>query len=255
MHFGICGGLDMVPLARKTGYEYIEMSVGGLLQPREPDSVFEATMADVRAAPLPCPVLNCFLPGDLRVTGPEADEAAALDYMKVAFARAEIARVDTIVFGSGGARRVPEGFDHEQAWAQLVALCKKAGPLAQSRGVVIAMEPLNQAECNILVTAAETARFVREVNHPAVQLLVDAYHWAREAEAAAVIAENGDILRHVHIATGANRRIPAAEEWDFAPFFEGLRKAKYDGRISIEAGIAEPEKELPAALELLRSLC
>ena len=45
-----------------------------------------------------------------------------------------------IVFGSGGARRIPDGFDRTRAWAQLVDFGRRIGPLAEERGVTIAMQ-------------------------------------------------------------------------------------------------------------------
>jgi len=39
-----------------------------------------------------------------------------------------------------------------------------------------------------------------------------------------------------------------------APVFRALREGGHDGRVSIEANIAEPEKELPGAVEVMREL-
>ena len=73
MRFGLCCGLDVAPAAAAAGFDYIEMAVGGLLMPQADDATFEAALAALRAAPLPCPVVNCFVPGDIKITGPSAD--------------------------------------------------------------------------------------------------------------------------------------------------------------------------------------
>jgi len=127
-------------------------------------------------------------------------------------------------------------------------------PIAQRHGVVVAMEPLNRQECNVLNTVGECAAMVREVAHPGLRLLVDAYHLLRDGDSCADIAANGDLLRHVHIATIPNRLAPGAEPCDFSPFFDALIKAGYNGRLSIEGNIPSPESVLPPALSLMGRL-
>lgn len=255
MQFGVCGDPALAPVAAHAGFDYLEGSVGGLLKPREPESAFEAALKVLREAPLPCPALNGLMPGDqLKITGKTADLAQLRKYVATTLERAERAGVRIIVFGSGGARQVPEGFGLQDARDQLTAFCAMLGPIAQRHGVTIVVEPLNRAECNILNTVSECAILVRNVGHPAVRLLVDAYHFLRESDSYADIVASGDIVAHAHVATSPVRRAPAAEPCDFAPFFQALARAGYNGRVSIEAGLREPAVELPAALALLKSL-
>ena len=255
MQFGVCGGLDLAATARASGYAYLEGSVGGALKPLEPDAAFEAALAALRAAPLPCPALNCFVPGNLKIVGPTADPAALKAYVTTVFRRAKRAGVDTIVFGSGGARQVPDGWDRKQAWAQLVAFGRMFGPLAAAQGVTVVVEPLNRRECNILNTVAESAELVRAIDHPAVRLLVDGYHWALDNDRAEDIVANGRLLAHVHVATAPNRLPPGAEPCaKLADFFRALAQAGYDGRVSFEGKLPDPAAQLPPALLTMRGL-
>jgi len=254
MQFGVCGDARMAAFAARSGYDFAEGSVGGVLMPREPEATFRAALAALRAAELPYPVLNCFVPGDLKITGPAADLAALRAYAATALVRAEQAGVRVIVFGSGGARRIPDGFDVKAARTQLVSFCSLVAGMAHDRGVTIVVEPLNRAECNVLTSVAECAALVRDVAHPGVRLLVDAYHFLRDGDAYDDIVAHGDLLAHVHIATTPNRLPPAAEPCDFGPFFNALHKAGYDGRVSIEGKINSPERELAAAREHMAAL-
>jgi sugar phosphate isomerase/epimerase len=253
MKFGLCCGLDLATAAADAGFDYIEMSVGGLLMPLADEAAFEAMLDKLRATKLPCPVMNGFVPGDIKITGPAADPARLEQYVRTACARARRARVDGIVFGSGGARNIPDGFDRAAAWKQLVAFCAMTGPIAQAAGVTIAIEPLNRAECNVINSVTEGAKLAREVNHPAIKLLVDCFHWGREKESPQAIIQAGDLLVHTHLATVANRILPGEEEQDFATFFTALKQARYDGRVSIEAQVKNPEN-LRQALDLLRKI-
>ena len=158
------------------------------------------------------------------------------------------------MFGSGGSRCIPEGFDPGIAHEQILAFCRMVAPLAHNCGVTVVVEPLNKAECNVLNTVEECAALVNETAHPNLRLLVDAYHLLRDSDSCESIATHAALLAHVHIATIPNRLAPAAETCDFCDFFDALAKAKYTGRVSIEGTITNPETELRAALSLMRKL-
>jgi len=254
MQYGVCGGPEIGGVAAEAGYDYFEWSVGALLKPRESKEAFHESLEAVRNAPLPCPVLNCFIPEDLKITGPDADLRALEQYATVTLRRAEEAGVEVIVFGSGGSRRIPDGFDRQAALRQIVDFCRMLAPIARRYGVTVAIEPLNRADCNVLNTVGECAAIVREVDHPSLRLLVDSYHWAKDNDSLQDIATHGDLLSHVHIATVPNRLPPGAERCELAPFFEALREAGYHGRASIEAKIPDPMHDLTIALFIMTSL-
>ncbi|MDD5708285.1 MAG: TIM barrel protein, partial [Kiritimatiellae bacterium] len=250
----VCGAPPCAKVAKQAGFDYFEWSVQGFLQPQSDRAAFLEALAAARAAPLPCPVCNGFLPGTLKIVGPQVDATAVEAYVATACARAAEAGVDTIVFGSGGARQVPDGFDRKQAEAQIAAFLKLLSPHARQHGVTIAVEPLRFAECNILNTVAECAAAVRAADSPAIRLLVDGYHWACNAEATADIMAAAPLFCHMHVATQANRRTPGAEPCEALPrFLAAVRQIGYRGRMSIEGRIDMPETELPAAARMLRS--
>jgi sugar phosphate isomerase/epimerase len=254
MIIGVCGSPDVAAPAAAAGFDYFEWSVQAFLQPRAEAARFEAALAAVKAAPLSCPVCNGFLPGDLKVTGPAVDVAALDDYTATACARAAAAGVDTIVFGSGGARQVPDGFDRVEAERQILAFLKRLGPVARRHGVVIVIEPLRTAECNILNTVAECARLTRLVDDANIRLLVDGYHWACNGEAESDIVAAAPLFRHMHIATKANRRTPGAEPCEALPrFLQTVRQIGYTGRLSFEGRIDDPATELPVTAARLRA--
>lgn len=254
MQFGVCGSPEVAAIAAQAGFDYFEWGVGPYLAPREAESVFQQALARVQAAPLPCPAVNVFVPADLKITGPDADLEKLEAYARTACRRAQAGGVRVIVFGSGGARRVPEGFDRAAAWNQLVAFCRVLGPAAAQYGVTAAVEPLNRAECNILTSAAECARLVRQVNHPGVRLLVDAFHMLRDGDPFEDITANHDLLAHVHVATRANRLAPGMEDCpELTGFFTALEDSGYAGRVSIEAALPGDLPGLTRSLDLLRA--
>jgi len=254
MLFGVCGDAKMASVAAKAGYDFAESTVGGVLKPRESDEAFRAGLAAWREVGIPCCALNCLLPNDLPVTGPAVDKAALRAYLTTTMKRAQEAKVEVIVFGSGGARRIPDGFDAKTAHEQLVSFSGMVASLACNHGVTIVVEPLNKTASNVLVTVAESAALVREVGHPSFRLLVDAHHFMRDDNDYESIVKNGYLLSHAHIATVTTRLAPGGEPCDFGPFFAALAKGGYKGRISIEGKIPNPEADLATALRVMKEL-
>jgi sugar phosphate isomerase/epimerase len=157
----------------------------------------------------------------------------------------------TVVFGSGGARRVPDDYPEDEARTQLVYF---GNMLADYAGdLTIAVEPLEPAGCNILNTIAETAQYVREVGRPGVRLLADSYHMDAQQDPWESIAESGDILAHVHCCD--RKRLPPGQgEADLPGFFEALCKGGYEGRISVECNLPDFESDARKALETIKDL-
>jgi sugar phosphate isomerase/epimerase len=210
MQYGVCAEPEDAAALAEAGFEYVELHVQRHLRPEEDETAFLPQLARIQAAVLPCVAANCFIPGHLKITGPQVDFDALACYVEVACQRAQRAGIETIVFGSGGARSIPDGFDRQQAWGQLVDFGRMLGPVAQRHSVTIAVEPLNQGETNILNAAA------------------------LEKESTEDIVAAGPLLCHAHIATYRTRLTPGAEPCDFGPFFQALKDGGYDGRISIE---------------------
>jgi sugar phosphate isomerase/epimerase len=150
--------------------------------------------------------------------------------------RAQKAGMKILVFGSGGARNVPEGFDRERAQTQIVAFCKMAAELCGRAGITLVAEPLNKGECNIINTVGEAMTYVKAVNHRNFQCLVDSYHFWLENEPLEALQAAMGSIRHVHVAD-KDGRVPPGESGtaDYRPFFQVLKRAKYQGAISVEA--------------------
>jgi sugar phosphate isomerase/epimerase len=254
MEYGICGGPDEAILAAQAGFDYFEWSVGNFLRPREGDDAFEAALAAVREAPLPCPTLNIFLPADLSICGPAVNQKAIEGFLSTTFKRARIAGIEVVGFGSGKARWAPDRFDSGKAFEQVAAFGRTAAVFASGSGVDLALEPLNRRECNIINSVARGAELVRAVDHPAFRLLVDGYHWSLENDSTEDIVANGDLIRHVHLATCPTRLAPGREAHDFSPFFAAVRQSGYQGRLSFEGQMPDNVEALAEALRIMREI-
>ena len=249
---GYCVGLKGLEVAKAAGFDYVELGTTEITA--LPDADFEAAVAHVKAVGIPTPNANLFLPGTLKLTGPEAASAdEQMAYVGKAFARLERLGVKILCFGSGGARRVPDGFAKDDALKQLVAFGRRVAPEAQKQNITIAVEPLRRQETNIINSAAEGLELVNAVGHPNFQLMIDFYHLASEREDPAIVLRAREHIRHLHMANPQGRVFPLTwDEYDYAPFFANLRTIGYDKRISIEASAKDFALEAPRAIDLLR---
>lgn len=254
MQYGVCATPEDTPALAEAGFEYVEINTQIFLKPEEDEAAFRLELERIRKSALPCLAANWFMPAHLRITGPQVDWAALTCYVTTACERAQRVGIETIVFGAGGSRAIPDGFDRQRAQAQLLDFGRMLGDVAGRYGVTIAVEPLNKGETNVWNAVEDCADYVRQVNHPHVRLLVDAYHWALEQDSAEDIVAAGPLLRHIHIATYRTRLAPGAEPCDFVPFFQALKNGGYDGRVSIECAWADlPGQAAQALAELERA--
>ena len=234
------------------GYSFVEENVRGFLVPAEPDSAFEPKLALLKESRLPMEACNSFLPGNLKCVGISLMHEEILKFGETAFRRAQMAGVKTVVFGSGGARAIPEGFSREEAKKQFISLCKQLAPFAKKYDVVISLEPLNTKECNFINSVAEGGEIVQAVNHESFRLLADIYHMLMENESPSNLTKYGHLLYHTHIAEKTGRSAPGVNNEDFTPYFKALREAKYEGRMAIECSWKNLEEQAQAALSAMR---
>jgi D-psicose/D-tagatose/L-ribulose 3-epimerase len=248
---GWCTPLKTLEAAKAAGFDYAELGTSEIAALSDAD--FEQAVEQIKRVGLPVPVANLFLPGTMKVTGPQVDPDQQMMYVQKAFARLSRIGTQIVVFGSGGARRVPDGFSKEEAFKQLTDFGRRIAPEAQARGITIAVEPLRREESNIINSAAEGLELVNAINHPNFQLMIDFYHLASEKEDPEIVLRASAHIRHLHTANPKGRVFPLEwAEFDYAPFFAALRKIHYDKRISVEASTRDFPREAPMAIALLR---
>jgi sugar phosphate isomerase/epimerase len=252
MRLGLCtNAAQNAALLAGSPLDYLEENVQGFLCPLADEGRFLANLSAALTLGTPIAAANCFLPADLPCVGPQADPIRLRAYAGTAFRRARQAGIRCIVFGSGGSRRIPDGWSRARAEAQFTALLRDIAPLAANQGVVIALEPLNRGECNFITSLAEGATLVRAAGHPAVRLLADLYHMGVEGEPWSEIERHADLLAHVHVARVAGRAAPGPDD-GLDEGYAALHRSGYGGDISLECGWGDLERELAPAQAWVR---
>ncbi|HLV79908.1 MAG TPA: sugar phosphate isomerase/epimerase family protein, partial [Chthonomonadaceae bacterium] len=229
MRFGVCAGVEAAPWLADTGYDYIELSAAGDLIPDEEEEAWKQKRWAIEKMPLRAEAFNSFVRAG-KIVGPEADAERLWRYVHRALSRAEEVGGAVIVFGSGGARNIPEGFPRETARRQLMDFLRFCADASDRTGVVVAIEPLHRAETNFIHKVREGAEIARILDREGVRCLADTYHMEQEDEPLSAIVASADVLAHVHTAD-TGRLAPGSGAYNHVAFFCTLRDADYDHRV------------------------
>jgi len=254
MKFGVCTAIENIEIVQQSGCDYLEAGFGVIASLTHQEFLQKKALID--AADIKVEAMNSFLPGSFSLLVEyEKQQEALLGFIDIGMNRAKQLGTQVVVFGSGVARRMPEGMSWETAFGRLARFLAEAQQIADRYGIKIAVEPLNKGECNIINSVREGDMLALASGAKNAGALADLYHMALENEDMSGIIKAGKRMLHCHIANPAGRRYPmAAEEYDYAGFFNALRSVDYDARISVEAGTDNIAVDLPKAVELMRSI-
>jgi len=248
---GVCASIDNIHLAEAAGFDYLEAGFGGIASMTEEE--FQRQLDAAKKASIRVEACNGMLPAQQRVTGPDVDLDSVKAFVTRGFERAEQLGVKVVVFGSAGARNVPEGWPYRRAWEQIAEYLRMAEPIARAHGVTIALEPLCRAESNILHYVSEGALLSAMIGLPNLRTLGDIYHMVLNGEPMEALTNAGELLAHTHIANPEGRLFPAeTDAFDYVSVFAALKAGGYDGRMSVEGRALNFEANLPVACRVLK---
>ena len=266
--FGACrSSVEDVTVMRDLGYDFWEWGAAAAFDPTKDDEWWKRQKEEIAKRPLPLRSSNGFLPWSCRITGPNADHEKALDYAVKVLRRADEVGVQTVVFGSGGARNVPGDFttdnrpDTEEGTRQFTEFCRKlVKRVADLKTTVVVIEPLRPNESNIINYVFQGLAICRDVNSPHLKQLADIFHIQMGGDDPNAIVAAGDLLRHVHVAEYGSRLFPGHDPALVAklvPFFDAQKAVGYTGGVSCECGWGDAKdfaKNAKTALATMKSL-
>ncbi len=253
MKFGVCCGYNNISVAAECGYDYIETNFRNLAETSEEEH--EKFLAELKNNNIICEAANCFIPGDLKVTGDNVDYKSLKKYLEIGYKRAAEVGIKVVVFGSGGARNIPDGYSYKDAINDIIRFVKDyAAPMAAEYGIDLVFEPLRKKETNIINTIKEGAMLASAINLPNVGTLGDLFHMHVEGDTYDDVRELKGILRHAHMSYPAttDKRVfmKETDTFDYKGFFDAL---KYIGceRVSIEASTDDFEADACEAIKVM----
>jgi D-psicose/D-tagatose/L-ribulose 3-epimerase len=131
-------------------------------------------------------------------------------------------------------------------WKWAVDSMSEVAEHADKCGVTLGLEYVNRFECYLMNTAADGARFCRDVNHPRCKMMYDTFHsHIEEKSTPAAIRALKDCLAHVHISEN-DRSTPGKGNIRWDETFDTLKEIGYDNLLVIEAFGLALKKLIPA---------
>jgi sugar phosphate isomerase/epimerase len=142
-----------------------------------------------------------------------------------------------LVHGSPKQRSVPPGESRAATLERARECLLRAAHAAERCGVTYCIEPLAQAETDLINTVAEAALLVDEIASPAFRTMIDCSAAGQsESEPVAGLIRRwwpSGKIAHVQ-ANDPNRRAPGQGGKTFAPILTALRDVGYDGVLAVE---------------------
>jgi len=246
MEIGVCMDISKASEAKEAGFDYIELPLNkvGLYS----DEEFGERLAEFKKVGIPAPSCSLLLPKTMMLIDRDLDYDALDKYLEAAFSRMEALGASVVSFGSGKSRRVPEGMPYAEAYKILVEATKHMVDVAKMHGVTIAIEPLNRGETNLINLLSEGSALSAMTG---ASLLADAYHMRRENEPMSDVPLCQPIA-HAHIATLDGRRYPTEMTDEVLEFARELKKANFNGRLSVEGKTEDFPSDAKKAIRVLK---
>lgn len=256
MKIGVCVGTDTEKMKyiKALGYDYAESHCQEIV--RKDKEHLDA----MKATGLPVIAANCLI--GLRVVGEERNDEQISEYLETLFSKASYLGLKYLVFGSSGARRIPEGMSLEEGREQIVDFLKTlVVPYAEKYDLTVAIEPLRPQECNAINTIDDGVEIAKKVNSPYVKVLADVAHMFYQNEDFSKILTYKDWIVHAHTSNPdpaseleCKRIYPkVGDSFKQADFIELLKEIGVE-YCSIEANVLDFEEDAKEAYDVLSAL-
>jgi D-psicose/D-tagatose/L-ribulose 3-epimerase len=151
------------------------------------------------------------------------------------------------MYSAVGKARILSPELRKMEWELAVRNLRKVCGMAADRGLQIALEPLNRFESDLVNTADDVIRLIRDINHSAAQIMLDSFHMnieERDIEKAIIAA--GEKLIHLQVSENY-RGTPGSGQTNWDAYRRGLEAIGYKGTVTIESFTPE-NKELAGAV-------
>jgi sugar phosphate isomerase/epimerase len=140
-----------------------------------------------------------------------------------------------VVFGSPKQRSSRDGLTAREATDAFIEGLAKAAATAETRGVILLIEPLSPDQTDVVTSLAEAVDIVRQIASPSVQTMFDVHNAVKETKPhTALIQEFFPYIKHVHV-NEMDGREPGMGDYDFPALLDCLTGLHYDRWVSLEA--------------------
>lgn len=178
------------------------------------------------------------------------------DYLELCFEICNILEVNFLagpMYSAVGKARMVSKDQRKMEWDLAVTNLQKVCIIAEGHELSIALESLNRFESDLVNTADDLMRMVKDINHASARVLLDGFHMTiEERNIREAINTVGDKLIHVQVSEN-HRGVPGTGLTPWNDFKLGLQDINYNGGLVIESFTPEI-KELAAAVCIWKTM-
>ena len=226
----------------EAGYQGVEIAAFTLVEEsvKELDGAKREQMVkDMQTAGIECVGLHWLLappPQGLHFTTPDAEvRQKTIAYFKDLIDFCGDLGGTVMIFGSPNQRNTVE-ITVEEAKKHFAEGLSLVADHAQSRDVMVLIEPLDQSQTDVVNTLAEAKEIMDQVNHPAIQTMFDFHNTADETQPLDVLMKTyySDI-HHVHVQEMDGSHLGQGDAVnEYVETFQLLKDLQYDKWVSLE---------------------
>ena len=219
---------ELFPKIKEMGYDLVEIPV-------EDPSLIDGQKVKraLRDSGLEVSLCGAFGPSKDLTSDDSKLHQNCFEYLERCFELGNILEVDFLAgpmySAVGKARYIPVE-QRKIEWERAVKNLEKVCKMAQEFGLEIALEPLNRFESDLVNTAEDVMRLVKDINHSAAKVILDGFHMTiEESDIREAINTVGKKLIHVQISEN-HRGVPGTGLTPWEDFANGLKDVEFESK-------------------------
>lgn len=242
---------DLAPKVKSMGFDILEISV------EHPDLIdVEVVKETLKENQLEGIVCGAFGPDrNICSSDPEICENARKYILWLIDAAAQLGS-ETVcgpMYSSVGKDHIEDPVERQKEWQKAVSEIKEMAEAAQKKGVLLAMEPLNRFETDMINVVSQGLKFIDETGMENVGFHLDTFHMhLEEKDSADAIRKAGKKIFHFH-ACENDRGVPGTGQVRWKEIAKALKDIDYQGPIVIES-FTNQVKEIARAVCIWREI-
>ncbi len=218
---------------KKWGFDTVEIAI------EDPNQIDAAKVRrELDRHNLECGSICGMFGADRDLRGTPEQQAGSLEYMRRVIDQMVVLGARSLagpVYSAVGRAQAYSPAERKRQWRTVKANLKRICDYAEKKQKQLCVEPLNRFETDFINTCDQAVTMVREVNSPALRVMLDTFHMnIEEKDPAAAVRKAGKLLGHFH-ACGCDRGTPGSDHIDWVSIARALKTTGYDGDVVVES--------------------
>ena len=157
------------------------------------------------------------------------------------------------MYSAVGKAHLEDSKSRQMEWDLAVSEIRSLADYAAARGIILAFEPLNRFETDMINTVSQGMKFIKDVGRANIGFHLDTFHMHLEEKSSPqAIRMAGDKIFHFH-ACENDRGIPGSGQVHWLEIAAALKDVHYRGPVVIESFTSQV-KEIARAVSIWREI-